>query len=298
MLQECLATRGKASKINMRWTPGGRSSDLEDQRGGGFGGGIRLGRGGIGIGGFVILLILSFVFKRDFLSLMSTDGGVAPASESRPVNDPHEEPEVQFVSFVLDDAQKTWTGILEEKGVEYPHAKLVLFRDAVHSGCGMAESATGPFYCPADGKVYIDLSFYDELKDRFGASGDFAQAYVLAHEIGHHVQDVLGVERKVRQAMQRSPSSRNALSVRMELQADCLAGVWGHSTNQRNLLEQGEVNEALEAASAIGDDRLQKMAGRAVSPDSFTHGSSEQRVYWFNQGFKDGTIESCNTFAQ
>jgi predicted metalloprotease len=282
----------------MRWTPGGRSSDLEDARGGGGGfGGFGMGRG-LGLGGIVILLLLSVVFKKNFFTLLSTDGGGAPAAQSRPVNDPKEEPEVQFVSFVLDDAQNTWTGILEQKGVQYPHAKLVLFRDAVRSGCGVAQSASGPFYCPADQKVYIDLSFYDELKERFGAAGDFAQAYVLAHEIGHHVQDVLGIEGKVRQAMERNPSQRNALSVRMELQADCFAGVWGHSTEQRKILEEGEVKEALQAASAIGDDRLQKMAGRSVTPDSFTHGTSEQRVQWFNQGFTNGTVEGCNTFAQ
>jgi predicted metalloprotease len=280
----------------MRWSDGGRSSDLEDARGGG--GGFRLGGGHIGIGGFIILLILSFVFKRNFFTLLSTDTGVAPSSQTRPVDDPQEEPKVRFVSFVLDDAQKTWTTILQQRGVDYPHAKLVLFRDAVRSGCGVAQSASGPFYCPADQKVYIDLSFYDELKDRFGATGDFAQAYVLAHEIGHHVQDVLGIERKVRQAMEQDPSQQNALSVRLELQADCFAGIWGHSTEQRNILEAGDVDEALQAASAIGDDRLQKMAGREVRPDSFTHGTSEQRVRWFNQGFKSGTIESCNTFGQ
>jgi uncharacterized protein len=279
----------------MRWSPGGRSSDLEDRRGGG--GGLRLG-GGIGIGGFILLLLLSLVFKRNFFTLLSTDSGVAPSSQSQPVNDPKEEPEVQFVSFVLDDAQNTWTAILRERGAQYPRAKLVLFRDVVQSGCGMAQSASGPFYCPADDKVYIDLGFYDELKNRFGAAGDFAQAYVLAHEIGHHVQNVLGIEPKVRRAMQQNPDQRNALSVRMELQADCFAGIWGHSTQQRNILEQGDVGEALNAASSIGDDRLQKMSGRSVSPDSFTHGTSEQRVHWFNQGFTNGTIESCNTFAQ
>jgi predicted metalloprotease len=278
----------------MRWTPGGRSSDLEDARGGGGGG---FGLPHLGIGGILILLVLSFVFKKNFFTLLSTDGGGASTAQSRPVNDPQEEPEVQFVSFVLDDAQKTWSGILQQKGVQYPHAKLVLFRNAVRSGCGVAQSQSGPFYCPADEKVYIDLSFYDELKERFGASGDFAQAYVLTHEIGHHVQDVLGIERKVRAAMEQNPSQRNALSVRMELQADCFAGVWGHSTEQRKILEEGEVNEALKAASSIGDDRLQKMAGRAVTPDSFTHGTSEQRMHWFNAGFQGGTIESCNTFA-
>lgn len=282
----------------MRWSDSGRSSDLEDERGSSGGGGFQFGGMHIGIGGFIILLILSFVFKRNFFTLLSTDTGVAPSAQSRPVDDPKEEPEVHFVSFVLDDAQKTWTGILRERGVDYPHAKLVLFRDAVRSGCGVAQSESGPFYCPADQKVYIDLSFYDELKDRFGASGDFAQAYVLAHEIGHHVQDVLGIERKVRRAMEQNPSQQNALSVRLELQADCFAGIWGHSTQQRNILEAGEVNEALQAASAIGDDRLQKMAGREVTPDTFTHGTSQQRVQWFNQGFNNGTIESCNTFAQ
>ena len=282
----------------MRWSDSGRSSDLEDERGNSGGGGFQFGGMHLGIGGFIILLILSFVFKRNFFTLLSTDPGVAPQTQSRPVNDPQEEPEVHFVSFVLDDAQKTWTTILQQRGIDYPHAKLVLFRDAVRSGCGVAQSESGPFYCPADQKVYIDLSFYDELKNRFGASGDFAQAYVLAHEIGHHVQDVLGIEHKVRQAMQGNPSQQNALSVRLELQADCFAGVWGHSTEQRNLLEAGEVKEALTAASAIGDDRLQKQAGRAVNPDTFTHGTSEQRVHWFNEGFTKGTIESCNTFGQ
>jgi uncharacterized protein len=280
----------------MRWSDTGRSSDLEDERGSSGGGGF----GGIhiGIGGFIILLILSFVFKRNLFTLLSTDPGAAPTAQSQPVNDPQEEPEVHFISFVLDDVQNTWTGILRQRGIRYPHAKLVLFRDAIRSGCGLAQSATGPFYCPADQKAYIDLSFYDELKNRFGASGDFAQAYVLAHEIGHHVQDVLGIERKVRQAMEQNPSQQKELSVRLELQADCFAGVWGHSTQQRDILEQGEVTEALHAAAAIGDDRLQKMAGRAVSPDSFTHGSSEQRVHWFEAGFQGGTIESCNTFSQ
>ncbi|HWR13838.1 MAG TPA: neutral zinc metallopeptidase [Terriglobales bacterium] len=279
----------------MRWSPGGRSSDIEDRRGGGGMGGLRMG-GGLGLGGIVILLLLSFVFKKNFFTLLSTDQAGAPTTQSNPVDDPAEEPQVQFVSFVLDDAQKTWTGILAERGVDYPRAKLVLFRDAVQSACGVAESASGPFYCPGDQKAYIDLSFYDELKQRFDASGDFAQAYVLAHEIGHHVQNVLGIERKVRAAMQQNPSSRNALSVRMELQADCFAGIWGHSTEQRNILEAGDVDEALNAAAAIGDDRIQKMSGRGVSPDSFTHGSSEQRAYWFKQGFQSGRLEACDTF--
>jgi uncharacterized protein len=252
----------------------------------------------MGIGGILLLLVLSFIFKRDFFSLLSTDSAAPVSSQSRPINDPGEEPQVQFVSFVLDDAQNTWRELLRQRGVQYTNAKLVLFRNATQSGCGFAQSATGPFYCPADQKVYIDLSFNDELKSRFGAPGDFAQAYVLAHEIGHHVQDVLGIDREVRRAQQSNPGARNALSVRLELQADCLAGVWGHSTEQRNILDPGDVDEGLRAAAAVGDDRLQKMSTGYVSPDSFTHGTSEQRAHWFRQGFESGNIEACDTFAQ
>jgi len=204
---------------------------------------------------------------------------------------------VEFVSFVLDDTQKHWEQILpQQTGKQYRHAKLVLFRNYTQSGCGGAESATGPFYCPADEKVYIDLGFYDELKQRFGAPGQFAQAYVLAHEIGHHVQKIVGIESRVRQMEQGNPHMENALSVKMELQADCLAGVWAHTTEERGLLEQGDVQSALRAASAVGDDRLQKMATGHITPDSFTHGSSAQRMHWFQQGFDSGTIAACNTF--
>jgi len=286
----------------MRWTPGGRSEDLEDRRGdspsggGGFGGfgGMRLG-----LGGMLVLLVLSVVFKRDFLSL-ATSGGGAPQTTSRPnpVNDQREEPQVQFVSFVLDDAQNTWAQLLPAQGVQYRKAKLVLFRDAINSACGFAEAATGPFYCPADEKVYIDLGFYDELKQRFGAPGDFAQAYVLAHEVGHHVQNVLGIEEKVRAARRQNPGAANALSVRMELQADCLAGVWAHSTNQRQILESGDIEEGLGAAAAVGDDRLQRMSTGRINPESFTHGSSAQRMDWFKRGFTTGSVQSCNTFAE
>ena len=279
----------------MRWTPGGRSDDLEDRRdeGGGGIGGVH-----IGIGGFVILLILSIVFKKDFFSLLSNQG-VSPGqtvAQPDPQRDAHEEPLVQFVSFVLDDTQRTWAGILQARGIPYRHARLVLFRDATYSGCGTAQSATGPFYCPADEKVYIDLGFYDELQRRFGAPGQFAQAYVLAHELGHHVQNLLGIERKVRNLQSQNPGEGNALSVRMELQADCFAGVWAKSTQQRNLLEAGDVESALGAASAVGDDRLQRMSRGQVSPDSFTHGSSAQRMEWFQRGMNGGTIEGCNTF--
>ena len=281
----------------MRWTPGGRSEDLEDRRDEGGGGG-RIGGAHIGIGGMLILLVLSVVFKRDFFSLIGGQG-ITPGqqtSEPDPQRDAREEPTVQFVSFVLDDTQKTWAGILQAQGIGYRHAKLVLFRDATSSSCGAAESATGPFYCPADQKVYIDLGFYDELQQRFGASGQFAQAYVLAHELGHHIQNLLGVERKVRTLQGQHPGAVNELSVRMELQADCFAGVWAKSTEQRNLLESGDVESALGAAAAVGDDRLQRMSRGRVSPDSFTHGSSAQRMEWFQRGMSGGTVESCNTF--
>jgi uncharacterized protein len=286
----------------MRWTPGGRSDDLEDRRddSGGGGGGFNFGGMHIGIGGFLILLVLSIVFKRNFLSLAGVGGMSAPTQTSQPdtARDQREEPLVQFVSFVLDDTQKTWTQILSSQGVPYRHAKLVLFRDSIDSACGMAQSATGPFYCPQDEKVYIDLGFYVELKQRFGAPGEFAQAYVLAHEIGHHIQKLIGVEEKVHAAQERDPRSANQLSVRLELQADCFAGVWGYSTSQRDLLAAGEVQEGLNAAGAVGDDRLQRMSTGHVNPDSFTHGSSQQRMDWFQKGFTTGDMKSCNTFAQ
>lgn len=281
----------------MRWTPGGQSPNIEDRRNSGIGGGgMRLG-----LGGMVILFILSVVFRRDFFSLLNVSPGGTTAtttSQPNPAQDAKEQPLVQFVSFVLDDAQNEWKQLLPaQAGVPYSDAKLVLFRDAVNSACGLAQSASGPFYCPTDQKVYIDLGFYDELKNRFGAAGDFAQAYVLTHEIGHHVQNLLGIDSQVRRAQQSNPGAANELSVRMELQADCLAGVWGHSTEQRNILEQGDVEKALNAAAAIGDDRLERMSGRQVTPESFTHGTSAQRVQWFQTGFNSGNLSACNTFA-
>jgi predicted metalloprotease len=281
----------------MRWTPGGTSDDIEDRRDEGGGGGF--GGMHLGIGGFLILLVLSVVFKRDFFSLVGGGQAIAPGtstSQPNPQRDAAEQPLVQFVSFVLDDNQKVWSQILQQKGVPYEHAKLVLFRDATQSGCGQADSGTGPFYCPADEKVYIDLGFYDELQRRFGAPGQFAQAYVLSHEIGHHIQNLLGIERKARALRQTNPGAANAISVRMELQADCFAGIWAKSTEQRNLLEAGDVESAIGAASAVGDDRLQKMTTGRVNPESFTHGSSAQRTEWFKKGMSDETIEGCNTF--
>jgi predicted metalloprotease len=283
----------------MRWTPGGRSEDVEDRRDEGGGGGGGIGGIHLGIGGTIIVLVLSLLFKRDFFALLGGSQSVVPnstQSQPNPQRDAQEEPTVQFVSFVLDDTQKTWAGILQARGIPYQRAKLVLFRDLTSSGCGRAESATGPFYCPADQKVYIDLGFYDELQRRFGAPGQFAQAYVLAHELGHHVQNLLGTDRKVRMLQQQNSGAANSLSVRMELQADCFAGIWAKSTDQRHLLEAGDVESAMGAAAAVGDDRLQKMATGRVSPDSFTHGSSQQRTEWFQKGMSEGTIEACNTF--
>jgi predicted metalloprotease len=282
----------------MKWTPGGESGDIEDRRDEGGGGGFQFGGMHIGIGGAIVLAILSFVFRTNLFSLLG-NGGVSTTavSQPNPAQDAAEKPLVEYVSFVLDDVQKTWTEILpQQTGTQYRHAKLVLFRDATDSGCGNAQSATGPFYCPEDEHVYIDLSFFDELNRRFGAPGQFAQAYVLAHELGHHVQKLTGIEGKVRRLQENDSREVNPLSVKLELQADCFAGIWAHSTQQRGLLEKGDVESALSAAAAVGDDRLQKMSTGHVSPESFTHGTSEQRMHWFNAGLSSGAITACNTF--
>lgn len=277
----------------MKWQRGYRSSNVEDRRGRGGG---RLPGGRLGLGGLVILLVLSIVFKRDFLSLAGGLAGdpAAPGLEA-PVSTPAEDSTVQFVSFVLDDAQQSWAAIFSASGAPYTDARLVLFRDGVQSACGYAQSATGPFYCPGDGQVYIDLGFYDELRDRFGAPGDFAQAYVLAHEIGHHIQRLLGTEAEVRRAQQRDPARANQYSVALELQADCYAGVWASSAQARGLLEFGDVEEGLDAAAAVGDDRIQRMGGGYVNPDAFTHGSAEQRTGWFRRGLASGDPAQCET---
>jgi len=278
----------------MRWSPRGRSQNLEDRRGHTFRGG-----GKLGLGGLLLLLVLSVVFKQDFLSLAGGVGAMGAGPEATapaPLNDPAEEEMVQFVSFVLDDVQTAWAQIFAQEGGQYPEAQLVLFREAVASACGSASSAAGPFYCPGDQKVYVDLGFFGDLDRQFGAPGDFAQAYVLAHEIGHHIQTVVGTEAQMREAQRRNPSQANELSVRLELQADCLAGVWGHFAAQRGVLEPGDVEEGLGAAAAIGDDRLQRMTQGTVSPESFTHGTSAQRVEWFRRGLSSGRIDACQTF--
>ena len=284
----------------MRWTPGGSRADVEDRRGQGGGG---LGGGGmrLGLGGFAVLLVLSVVFKRDFFSLVGAGAdGADPASTvpAGPVQStPEEDQRVEFVTFVLNDAQDTWAKLLADRGKPYERAKLVLFRDATQTACGVGQAAAGPFYCPGDNRLYIDLGFYDELRDRFGAAGDFAQAYVIAHELGHHIQRLLGTEEQVRRAQQRRPDQANDLSVRMELQADCYAGVWANSAQQREKLDPGDVEEGLNAASAVGDDRIQAESGEGVHPESFTHGSAAQRSSWFKRGFEAGRPENCDTFG-
>jgi len=286
----------------MRWTPGRRSSNLEDRRGlsgggsGGGGGGLRLGAGGI-----IVLVILSVVFKKDFLSLASESGmpsnvAVQPGDMPPANSSAAEDSLVDFTSFVLDDAQATWTRIYAAQGGAYQPTTLVLYRHQTPTACGTGQSAAGPFYCPADQKVYVDLGFFDELHTRFGAAGDFAQAYVLAHEIGHHIQTISGTSGEVRRLQQSNPSQANALSVRLELQADCYAGVWANSTAKRNLLDAGDVEEGLAAAAAVGDDRLQRMSGTRVSPETFTHGTSAERMEWFRRGLASGDPSACDTF--
>jgi predicted metalloprotease len=255
------------------------------------------GRMGMGIGGAVVMLVLSLIFGRDFVTGSTTADDSTATSAGEVASSPDEERLVQFVTFVLNDVQDVWRKKLDERHVPYQDAHLVLFRDATQSGCGTAESTMGPFYCPLDQKVYIDLGFYDELRRRFGAPGDFAQAYVLSHELGHHVQHLLGIDAQIRRAQQREPDKANALSVRLELQADCLAGVWGNSTEQRRLLQQGDIDEGLAAAASVGDDRIQRATTGRVNAETFTHGSSAQRTAWFKRGLSSGSIDACDTFG-
>jgi predicted metalloprotease len=294
----------------MKWTRGHRSGNIVDRRGsrggfGGFGGmsfpGFGGGRGGgkMGLTSIVILLVVGLCFGGDFLSILGGGDPTTTSEEGGTVAvSPEEDTLTQFVGFVLDDAQGTWGRIFESRGRTYQPARLVLFRDATQSACGVGQAAMGPFYCPGDQMVYIDLGFFEELKRRFGAPGDFAQAYVLAHEIGHHVQALLGTERQVREQQQTSQSQRNELSVKMELQADCYAGIWAHSTSQRQLLEQGDLEEGLGAAAAVGDDRIQQQQTGSVSPESFTHGTARERAEWFRRGFTSGSPQDCDTFQR
>jgi predicted metalloprotease len=278
----------------MRWQGRQGSSNIEDRRG------VRFGRaGGIGIGSIVLALIAIY-FGQDPSVVLQGVQPSAPTSQEGPYEEtPEEAQSREFVGVVLADTEETWGQIFSQAGRTYEQPKLVLFSGAVESACGFAEAAVGPFYCPGDHKVYIDLSFYQELQNRFGAPGDFAQAYVVAHEIGHHVQTLLGISERNMAARQRAGEAEaNALSVRQELQADCFAGIWAHNADRsRQLLEQGDIEEGLNAAAAIGDDRLQKQARGYVAPESFTHGSSEQRVRWFKRGFETGSVQACDTFG-
>ncbi len=280
----------------MRWTGGRRSSNVEDRRG------VRIGRGlaGGGIGTLLLVIVALYlgVDPTAILNQAAPGGGTIVEQPAGP-RPPEEDRLADFVSVVLGDTEDTWNALFRESGRQYAEPALVLFTDAVQSACGFAEAAVGPFYCPGDRKVYLDLGFFRDLQERFLAPGDFAQAYVIAHEIGHHVQNLTGIEAEVREARRRAGEREaNLLSVRLELQADCLAGVWAnHADRARSLLEQGDVEEALGAASAIGDDRLQQQARGRVVPDSFTHGTSAQRVRWFRRGLESGDLARCDTFA-
>ncbi|MDX1740885.1 MAG: neutral zinc metallopeptidase [Rhodothermales bacterium] len=283
----------------MKWRSGRRSRNIEDRRG---------RRGGIAArpatrvgGGFIVIALLAVLFLgEDAGKLLEVVGGAGPtvAETGRGTEQPADELG-EFVAVVLADTEDAWSSIFSRYDSRYVEPTLVLFTDVVQSACGMNTAATGPFYCPADNKVYLDLGFLGQLR-RFGASGDFALAYVIAHEVGHHIQALTGTEREVRRLQARvSEVDRNRLSVLMELQADCYAGVWAKTANNlRGILEEGDLEEALNAAASIGDDRLQRMSGRRVQPEAFTHGTSAQRVQWFRTGFSTGTIEACDTFAQ
>ena len=287
----------------MRWRGERQSDNVEDVRSGGSSRRIPMGMK-LGGGTTLLLLVVGLLLGQDPTQLLDiflqSNTGVSTDSRPQPQRPAENDEAAQFVSVILASTEDVWGKMFSSAGQQYPAPKLVLFADGIESACGMSSSATGPFYCPGDRKVYLDLSFLNELR-RIGASGDFAVAYVISHEVGHHIQNVTGIERKFRQYQSQAGSQEqaNALSVLMELQADCYAGVWAnHAQSQRQILEQGDVEEGLAAAAAIGDDRLQRMAGRRVNPDGFTHGSSQQRVQWFRTGMESGDINACDTFKQ
>ncbi len=287
----------------MRWEGNRESDNVEDHRSsGGGGGGFGIGGRSIGIGTIVIALVGGAIFGINpltILGILSGDGAPTAQVQQGPAQrPPADDKAARFVSTVLADTEDVWKQIFTQGGATYQVPRLALFRGAIQTACGQGQAAMGPFYCPADQKVYIDLNFYETLKTRLGAPGDFAQAYVIAHEVGHHVQHVLGITNQVEQARRSgSQAQANAASVRLELQADCFAGVWAHhAQNQRQILEQGDVEEAMNAAAKIGDDALQKGSGGAVVPESFTHGSSAQRQRWFSTGLKTGSVKACDTF--
>jgi uncharacterized protein len=297
----------------MKWEGNRQSDNVEDRRDGGSGGGFSGGGLGgllgsllgsrLGVGTIVVALLGGWALGINpftILGMLSGEGGpVAQVQQAPNHRPPADDKMAQFVSTVLADTEDVWGEVFTKGGATYRNPKLVLFRGATPTACGQGQSAMGPFYCPADQKVYIDLGFYETLQKQLGAPGDFAQAYVIAHEVGHHVQNLLGISAKVQEARGRaSEAEGNALSVRLELQADCFAGVWAHhANNARQLLEDGDVAEAMNAAAKIGDDALQRGAGRAVVPESFTHGSSAQRQRWFDKGLKTGSVKGCDTFS-
>ncbi|MFZ4285064.1 KPN_02809 family neutral zinc metallopeptidase [Variovorax sp. HJSM1_2] len=288
----------------MRWEGNRESDNVEDRRGdGGGGGGGFIGGRGIGIGTIVIALVGGWVLGVNpltILGLLSGGGQPAQVQQQGPAHAPPANDHMaKFVSTVLADTEDVWSGIFAKAGGRYQDPKLVLFSGATATACGTGQAAMGPFYCPGDQKVYIDLSFYQTLRDRLGAPGEFAQAYVIAHEVGHHVQNLMGISAKMDEMRNRvSQTQYNALSVRLELQADCFAGVWAnHAQAQRQLIESGDIESAMNAAAKIGDDALQRSAGRAVVPDSFTHGTSAQRQHWFGTGYQTGSVKACDTFS-
>lgn len=303
----------------MEWRGRRQSDNIEDRRGGptggglgrggGFnfpsGGGVRRAGGGLSIGTIIFLVVIYFIFKMmgiDLLQVLDTGGTTSgpgyEQSQSGGTRAPANDEMTAFMRTVLAETEDTWQGIFQAQGQNYEEPRLVLFSGSTASACGSASSATGPFYCPSDHKVYLDTEFFQELSDRFGASGDFAEAYVVAHEVGHHVQNLLGILPKFNQARQRmSEADANKMSVRVELQADCFAGIWGKYTQQKGLLESGDLEEALNAAQQIGDDSLQKRSQGYVVPESFNHGTSEQRVKWFKRGFDSGQLSACDTFS-
>jgi uncharacterized protein len=291
----------------MRWDQGHDSPDVIDKRGQGGGGGVGMG-GLLGFlpmllrfrGGWIIALVIVGVVMFGGLSRIlgggtPDDEGTTTASGAKAAGPRSDDNKAHFVAFVLDDTQAAWRQEFTKRNQTYRNAKLVMFTDATQTACGSGQAASGPFYCPLDERVYIDLSFYNELEKRFGAKGDFAQAYVIAHEIGHHVQHQLGIDEKSRSA-RGSQKGAEGNSVRLELQADCFAGIWAKNSNDRKILDVGDIDEALAAAAAIGDDRLQKQSGGRVNPEKWTHGSSAERSKWFKTGFERGTIEACDTF--
>ncbi|HCQ8601171.1 KPN_02809 family neutral zinc metallopeptidase [Klebsiella michiganensis] len=285
----------------MRWQGRRESDNVEDRRGQsgspmGGGGGFRLptGKGGIVL---LIIVLVAGYYGVDLTGMLTGEPVSQQQTTQRSIS-PQDEEAAKFTKVILADTEDTWGAIFKDMGRQYPQPKLVMYRGATRTACGTGQSVMGPFYCPADSTVYIDLSFYDEMRNKLGAGGDFAQGYVIAHEVGHHVQKLLGIESKVRQLQQNaSQAEANRLSVKMELQADCFAGVWGYNMQKQDYMETGDLQEALNAAEAIGDDRLQQQSQGRVVPDSFTHGTSQQRYTWFKRGFDSGDPAQCNTFG-